>query len=765
MRKFIAHAKCNEKGEWLEPHLLEDHLQSVARLAKEMAKSFGQEWAELAGLWHDLGKYRKRFQKYIREQSGFEVEEAHVEDAKSPRAPHSTAGAIHAQKQLGPYGIVLAYLIAGHHAGLPDWDSIETGKAGLKCRLVDGMEEYTEAVATENAIPQSILRTDLKQLPPPPISFDPERSEAFSLWVRMLFSCLVDADFLDTEAYMNPESSKERKKYSSLPELQKCFMKQMDMLKAKADPTKLNEIRSKILDQCINMASLTPGNFSLTVPTGGGKTLASMAFALEHAIKHGKQRIIYAIPFTSIIEQNASVFRSFLGEDTIIEHHSNLDPKEETARNRLATENWEAPVIVTTNVQLFESLFAARTSRCRKLHNLVNSVIVLDEAQQIPRDFQKPITLIMQHLADYYGVTWVLCTATQPDLRRCKDSFGRLLLEGLKNVREIIPDPETLAEQLKRVEVIMPKPDTPRLSWDQVAEQLRREDNVLAIVNTRKHARELLKLMPDDDNTLHLSAQMAPKHRTHVLDEIKMRLRLKRDGKDNRPLRVISTQLVEAGVDIDFPVVYRALAGLDSIAQSAGRCNREGKMETLGRVVVFIPEENAPSGLLRQGQQVTEELLSIGALSNPLSPVNFIQYFQRLNNKGDRDKYQILSLIKPPLSGDAPLAMSLRTAAQKFQMINEASVSIIVPYIEDGIEESRAISLLMQLQKDQSVRRIYRELQQYSVNLPERQVKQMLLEGALEVVAGQYLLLASRYHPKLGVLPPEALLSAEESVI
>ncbi len=353
MKSYIAHVKKNKQSDdWDKPHELYNHLMDTSVLAKQFAKEIGSEWAEIAGRWHDLGKYRQRFQDYIRLQSGYECENAHIENGK--RAPHSTAGAIHATQTFPPgFGHILAYLIAGHHAGLPDWYE---GKGSLNFRLKDGLSEYNEALSEE--IPDDILQSECPKLPK-----IAQSSESISLWMRMLFSCLVDADFLDTEKYMQPDKAIQRKKEVSLEILQKRFSKAMERLQKDSKKSSLNDIRNVVLNECYKAAKWEPGLFSLTVPTGGGKTLSSLAFALEHArllnkneIK--KRRIIYAIPFTSIIEQNADVFRKFIGDDAVLEHHSNLDvaPEKENSKARLATENWDAPLIVTTNVQLFESL-------------------------------------------------------------------------------------------------------------------------------------------------------------------------------------------------------------------------------------------------------------------------------------------------------------------------------------------------------------------------------------------------------------------------
>lgn len=753
--QYIAHIKLNEQGCWDQPHELEEHLRETAKRAHDFALTIGKEWAELAGRWHDLGKYRKKFQDYIRIQSGYERENAHIENGT--RAPHSTAGAIHAINQL-PSGIghILAYLIAGHHAGLPDYFG---SRGSLQFRLKDGEAEYKQAL--EANIPQEILQGNCGF--PPDFARQPEQ---IALWIRMLFSCLVDADFLDTESYMQPEKTVEREVKLTLEELSKRFDINMSELRKNSKATELNQIRNEIYQNCLDAAQWQPGLFSLTVPTGGGKTLSSLAFALEHAKRFPKQRIIYAIPFTSIIEQNADVFRDFLGEDAVLEHHSSLDvaPSQENLRNRLASENWDAPLIVTTNVQLFESLHASRTSRCRKLHNLINSIIILDEAQQLPRDFHAPITQVMQQLSNIYGVTWVLCTATQPVLTRTKNSFGQTLLKGLNDVREIIPDPVSLAQQLKRVEVQMPNPEKPKTSWNRLTSELLAHDCILVIVNTRKQARLLAELMSTKADCLHLSANMCPEHRTQVIAEIKERLIQRRKG-DARPLHVISTQLIEAGVDVDFPVVYRAMAGLDSIAQSAGRCNREGTLPGFGQVFVFQPEEPAPPGFLRQGEDTTIELLLGGKLHNPLAPNSFRAYFELLNSKGNRDKHDINNLLKAKSTRDAPLAIQFREAAQKFRLIDNAGEAVIVPFIPKGCDNSPIDTWLAMLEQNPSQKWIYKKLQRYTITLSEHQIKKYRETGCIDQRANLNVLLESYYHKRWGADCPDIMLSPKESVI
>ncbi|MBK1620230.1 CRISPR-associated endonuclease Cas3'' [Lamprobacter modestohalophilus] len=546
----LAHVRLGTDGCWYR-HSLVEHLQAVAQRSGHFASGFGgRDWAALAGQWHDLGKYRDRFQHYIRAASGLDRETAHIE-SRSGRTTHSTAGALLAEQRLGLIGRVVAYLIAGHHAGLHDWSE------GLDARMAsaDAQEELAEALAAEP--PAEILQAEFPQAD---LQGVPGGSMGFALWVRMLFSCLVDADFLDTEAFMAPEQVSSRAGWPGMELLAERFDAAMSELLAKAEPTPVNLLRREILQDWRNAALKPPGVFSLTVPTGGGKTLSSMAFALNHARQHGKRRIIHVIPYTSIIEQTADVFRGIFG-DAVIEHHSaaESDPTQEGLRSRLACENWDAPIVVTTSVQFFESLFAARTSRCRKLHNLVDSVVVLDEVQLLPPGLLQPIVDALRLLTEQYGMTLVLSTATQPALgNRCYFDAARNF-NGFDRMHEIIPDPDRLYAKLKRVEVRMPGDMQRATDWESLASELIEHDSVLVVVNSRRHARELHRLMPPD--TLHLSALMCGAHRSRVITEIKQRL------ADDVPTRVVSTQLVEAGVDLDFPVVYRAFAGLDSIAR------------------------------------------------------------------------------------------------------------------------------------------------------------------------------------------------------
>jgi CRISPR-associated endonuclease/helicase Cas3 len=734
-------------------HPLDEHLRSVARLAAVSSARFGAaEWGHLAGLWHDLGKYRPAFQAKLRATDGAD---AHIEGF-AHRVTHSHAGALHAIEKLGPLrGELLAYLIAGHHVGLPDKD--EASPSSLKSRLGSDMARREFAEAMAQAIPDDILLGSV------PKSAIPGGLAGFALWLRMLFSCLVDADFLDTESYYDSDKATLRGHYPTLDALKSTFdlamQAKIDGVQDRESP--VNRVRADVLRQCRASGANTriaPGFFDLTVPTGGGKTLSSVAFALEHALVHGKRRIIYAIPFTSIIEQTADVFREIfvaLGEDVVVEHHSNLDVDErkEDHANRLAAENWDAPLIVTTNVQLFESLHAARTSRCRKLHNLVDSVIVLDEAQQLPRDFLAPVLRVLKLLVAHYGVSVVFCTATQPALTpRHEPVTNRLLLDGIESAqtRSLVEQPAELFEALQRVDIRMPDDFAARSSWDEVAVQVGVHDCVLVIVNARRHARDLFGLLPED-GAEHLSALMCAEHRSAVIKRIRTRLCDKREGRDDRPLRVVSTQLVEAGVDLDFPIVYRAVAGLDSIAQAAGRCNREGRLEGKGQVHVFVPPQSAPPGLLRQGEQTLTEMARTKRLADPLAPATFRNYFNHFYAKDDSgfDRGGVLDLLKPDRA-------AFRTAAEKFRLIDDDAESIVVPYRPVFDDESPVYQWLGVLAKNGDAKWARRKLQRYIVGVPRRVFARMVERGEVEERAGYWLALDLLYDTRLGLTLPDA---------
>jgi CRISPR-associated endonuclease/helicase Cas3 len=510
-----------------------------------------------------------------------------------------------------------------------------------------------------------------------------------------------------------------------------------------AELTPVNQIRASVLAQCRIAAEKEPAIFSLTVPTGGGKTLSSLAFALQHAVKCGKQRIIYVIPYTSIIEQTAEVFRSIPGlADSVLEHHSNTteeDESRETVRSRLATENWDAPIIVTTAVQFFESLYACKTSRCRKLHNIVNSVVIFDEAQCFPSEYLRPAVFAIRELFRFYKVTPLLCTATQPVLTQTKQ-FDFSFKEGFDAVTEIIDSPEKLSDQLKRVKVTrMPEYDLNPVGLDQLADAIAAENqSVLCIVNRKEDCRMLAQKLPVEQ-TIHLSTNLCAAHRIKVLSEIRQRLK-----QDTTPLLVISTSLVEAGVDLDFPVVYRALAGLDSIAQAAGRCNREGRLSA-GKTVVFVPEKQP--NYAKQAAGIGREFLQ-GDLSNLFSPNNYTAYFkQRFWQLGESelDKYNII----PMLSGRMDYAF--RTAAQNFRLIRDDwQLPVVVPY-----GESQHLIDRMIIEKREAY--YLRKLQRYTINIGKWLHGQLRDQGFIHECSaypGLFTLIPALYDARYGFQPP-----------
>lgn len=725
-REYVAHVRQNADGSWAAPHLLVEHLEEVAKLAGAFAAPFGNpDWASLAGLWHDLGKYKAAFQDYIRTASGYERDEA--EDVGPGKVDHTTAGAIHAVNSLGPVGRILAYLIAGHHAGLPDWVKLEAPGRALSERLADTIHLEQSLAAT---IPDALLKGSRTLSAPCSGSIEPEHAH---LWVRMLFSCLVDADFLDTELYMDADRATLRSPALELTSLRERYDAFMSAKQDSAADTPVNQLRRQILADCRAGAVEAPGLFSLTVPTGGGKTLASMGFALDHAVLHKKRRVIVAIPYTSIIEQTAEVLRSVFGEDAVLEHHSNLDPERETRASKLATENWDAPIVVTTNVQLFESLFAARTSACRKLHNVVDSVVILDEAQMLPPEFLKPIVSTIKGLTKLFGVSVVLCTATQPALEGHigdrAGMHGSGGFQGLEGVRELIPHRDALATSLRRVRIETRGSLNQPSTWEEIAADLRELDQALCVVNTRRDCRELHALLPE--GTIHLSALMCGEHRSDVIADIKRRL------SAGVPTRVVSTQLVEAGVDVDFPVVYRAMAGLDSIAQAGGRCNREGRLPDgqMGRVVVFAPPRRAPPGLLRKGEDAALEMFRCHPeLVGTLSPEAFKRYFETFYRRVTTfDAPQVYDYLARD-SDSRDFRFQFRTAAARFRLIDNAGQKSVIVWHASRRFDSR--SLIEQLQRFGPTRKLMRRLQRCTINVPERAWSQLKDQGAIIELRG-----------------------------
>jgi len=668
---------------------------------------------------------------------------------------HAGAGAALAVAKDGRLGPLLAFCIAGHHGGLPNG---KQWKPGAPRPLAERVQEARQALEEARAnAPRAITEA---ALPPLPALFRPaggreDRTDLLlarrrlAFWIRFLYAALVDADFLDTEAFYRPgvrESATAG--YADIPTLRARLDRYLAERFGGARPTPVNRARREVLEACRRAAERLPGVFTLTVPTGGGKTLSSMAFALRHAERHGLRRVIYVAPFTSIIEQNAEAYREALGAENVIEHHSNLDPEQETDRNRLASENWDAPVVVTTAVQFFESLFANKPSRCRKLHNVARSVLILDEAQTLPTRFLSVVLEALKELVAHYGCTVVLSTATQPALGKRES-----LPEGFDRATEIAPAPADLARRLRRVRFEWPDPDAPAARWSDLAERLARHRQVLAVVHRRADARDLARLLPEEGR-FHLSALMCAAHRKAVLDRVKAAL------EADRPCRLVSTQVVEAGVDIDFPVVYRALGGLDSVVQAAGRCNREGRRDE-GRVVLFRAPTQPPPGTLRKGLGVTESMLrQTGGTLDATDPGVFEGYFRRLYAKEDLDQEGLRADLAD---------FNFATVACKFRIVEDgAARAVVVPWGEAGARVE-ALRQAMEVRDGRAARRALRALQPYTVNVYGGQYRRLEEAGALDLVGDLVAVLAEPfarlYHPDFGLVIEEDLTADPEAMV
>lgn len=724
---IFAHSlQLQPEADW-EP--LSAHLQRVGELAAFFAKAFGADTlGDVAGRLHDIGKMSTAYQAYIKGNGAL-------------RGPdHSTAGAREAVTLYGEHlGRILAFCIAGHHAGLADGGS-EHVPGTLSHRLSSSsyeIKDYSGWQDHAESLPEKIAPPVLWKIP----SQYPGFHHAF--FIRMLFSALVDADFLATEHFYAEAKGES---------IARGFINSLETLRARLDvkliakantDTEVNQLRGDILSHVRVQANQTPGLFSLTVPTGGGKTLTSLAFALDHAIAHGLDRIVYVIPYTSIIEQTADVFRDAVGDEgDVLEHHSAVewDPQANTdiddegreglKKLRRDAENWDVRIIVTTSVQFFESLFAARTSACRKLHNLAKSVIILDEAQTLPLPLLRPCMAAIETLAAGYGASIILCTATQPALTK-QDGFDK----GLENVRELAPDPQHLYTKLKRVRVeIAPEP----VADDALATELRGAKQVLCIVNSRTHARDLFGRIKDAPGARHLTTLMCPLHRRAALAEIR------RDLKDQKPVRLIATSLIEAGVDVDFPTVWRAEAGLDSIAQAAGRCNREGRRAE-GVVHVFRPADvegrKAPPAM-EQFAAATREVLRIHG-NDPLRLEAIRAYFSQIYwtkgpeqldaaELGDKPNQTrgILNAIE-----DTARALNFPFAqiARAFRFIEDTMQPVIVPYRAVGESES-VFTLVKKLEFIERPGVIARKLALYSVPVPRNKCADLIATGAARFV-------------------------------
>ena len=591
-----------------------------------------------------------------------------------------------------------------HHSGLHDYCDIEDT---LKKNIPSDVNRCVEKIPLNR----------------PPFSFSTIKGckgmtpDANHL-SRMLFSCLVDADYLDTELFMDEESARKRMNDIKLEALLPLFEAYIDSLQRGSTMSEVNTIRRQVQERCVSMSDVEKGFYSLTVPTGGGKTLSSLVWALRHAIHNGMKRIIIAIPYTSIIVQTASILKQIFGEEAVLEHHSNFDPQSLTSKDmqhkaKLATENWNYPIVVTTNVQLFESMFSNKPSDCRKLHNITNSVIILDEVQTLPTDFLQPIVDALKSYQRMFGISVLFTTASQPVLSGLIEGCNpKAAFQGIDHITEIIPNEYALHDKLRRVCLEI---DDTGSTYDEIAKRLSRHDRVLCIVNTRNDAREIYERLPKEGLTIHLSRMMCPRHVAKAIQEIKQAL----SDNSETVIRVVATQLIEAGVDIDFPVVYRQEAGLDSILQAAGRCNREGRLDMATTYVFSIAKEHILHGSIKDANNAR---LNMTNVNDWFAPKTMTEYFRQLYcRKETFDQKDIKTLLYKPAE------MCFEEASKEFRLIEEVGKTVVVN-MGDSME------LIERIKSDGISYSLMKQLSQYCVNIHDRDFQKLKSYGAVEEV-------------------------------
>ena len=711
---MFAHS-CNFNG---DRHDLVAHLRAVADMARDFGTPFdGRALAYYAGLWHDLGKFHSDFQDYLRRCEA-------DPDARERGPEHKGAGAVLALEHCPP----VSMLIQGHHGGLR---SRTDAKNWVAQRASDPV-----VVAAIEAARSAIPNLEPAMPVPTPSAF--QDMHAAELCLRLLFSALVDADFLDTESHFRPDRTGERAAPDlALDELWARFERNQSSL-PRRNASVVDEARQAVYRDALAAAERAPGVFRLTVPTGGGKTRSAMAFALHHAMKHGMRRVIVAAPYTSITEQTAQVYREIFGADAqgrevVLEHHSQALAAEDDdgdfhrrqAAARLAAENWDAPIVVTTTVQLFESLFSNATSRLRKAHRMAGSVILLDEAQTLPPRLLDPITDAIRQLTTWAGTTVVLSTATQPAFEAVKPFAGL-------SPDEIVVEPARWFDALKRVDYEWQINEA--MPWEDAAQRLREERQGLAIVNLKKDAAALLDAL-DDTDALHLSTNLCGAHRRRVIEQVRRRL------QRGEPCRLVSTQVVEAGVDFDFPFVMRAMAPLDAVIQAAGRCNREGKLER-GRVLVFRPEgDGTPPGLYRTATDVARATLARGASLDDAGTAK--EYFRRLYGR---------------VSTDAKGRQECREhfdypkTAERFRMIEDETESVVIADYGTEEEQRRVERDIRALRDGEGSRHLLRRLQPYVVSVFRSKAGELHRQGLIEPLADGIGVWRGRYDAVRGLV-------------
>lgn len=701
-------------------HLLKDHLLAVSELAAKFGEKFGYRGlARFLGLAHDLGKADPRFQKYLTSAA---------KGKKEQKCPHSSpsAKAVYDQLQM------LSLPIVCHHTGLKDLQNVKTSLLDADAASVEAashlLADFDLSGFSENLLPGKMSKLEAEFL------------------IRMIFSCLVDADYLDTEAHFFPHLSNLRVRSYSFSKMShdlKCHLK---IFENNGGP--VNLVRKVVLRHCQEAAKLPQGAFRLAVPTGGGKTLASLSFAIEHAKKHSLDRVIVAVPFTTIIDQTALVFDSIFESNTVLEHHSGVEvqsseesPDIDEVKRQLGTENWDAPIVLTTNVQLFESIFGSKTSKCRKLHNIARSVIILDEVQSLPAEFLEPILDCVSRLISDFGCSIVFCTATQPDFSAF-DKMDEKLLKILTQATNIVPETEQVLHPLDRVDYeALAEP----LSHEKTAEFIAQFRTVLCIVNSKRDASLIAKLLGKDKSVLHLSTLMCPHHRKKILKNIKRRL------KKNLPVKLISTQLIEAGVDVDFPVVMRAMGPFDSIIQAAGRCNREGLLQDKGRCIIFdLENEKSPKGSYKTGTDLARILIG----RNPQaakSSASVSKYFQDFYKNTSTDSKHIQSQRG---------RLAFEQVAKEFKMIDETTTQVVA----FEYDPSAVQNLLDEFPKAKA-REWFQAISQYSVGIYETDKKKLERSGFLKSDHQSGLAVYTGPYSQLLGIDPDAVLDPAGLVV
>lgn len=728
---YIAHSENDNGAGVVEP--LKVHLARVADRAARFASAFDlMQQARVAGLLHDLGKYGDQFQRRLKSSN---------ERARD----HSSAGAFLATECYKSIGLLPALAIEGHHIGLQQlqtWNEIRDGvaeKIRADAKRPQAEKELTEA---DCRLLFERFRVDGFELPKITGGICPtnDHNLANMLDVRMLFSTLVDADFLETEAHFNGDANVRVRPRSVGPALDppiafEAVRREIDKLAGSAKATKeLLGVRKMLFDDCCKAAMThQQGIFTLSAPTGAGKTLAMLAFALRHAEKHDLRRVIVVMPFLSIIDQTAKIYRDIFSQSNgfepnfVIEDHSNVrsDRKDATDSvaagsrlERLLSENWDAPIVLTTSVQCLESLMANRPSACRKLHRMAKSVILFDEVQTIPPHLAVPTLATLSRLCERFGASVVFSTATQPAFDHLDAMVCEQAAPGWKPT-EITSDAAKLfAPSASRIQVRWRHDQ--EITWELLADEIESgggtgSSQVLCIVNMKMHAHELAKLLHDRgvEGTLHLSTNMCTKHRMAVLKKVRQRL------KDFQPVRLIATQCIEAGVDIDFPVVYRAFGPLDSIAQAAGRCNRHGKQDNVGTLHVFKPKDDSyPQGGYKQAVETTRSFLNQLSMS-----AQELDHIEILNNPERLRRYYKQLYV---LSGtgkenndltEAITACDFKEVARYYRLIDDNSINILVPYDIKIFEQLREETRPDEFHNPKAIRSWIRRARPHAVSL------------------------------------------------